>query len=417
MPQAASSEVAAAVADAHRREWAFVLAATVRVTGDIDTAEEAVQDAYASALSTWGPRGIPTKPGAWLTVAARRRALDLRRRAATERRALPKLLDPEEYLPDDPGGDVQDIPDDRLRLIFTCCHPALAPDAQVALTLRLLCGLSTADVARAFLVPEATIAARITRAKKKIAAAHIPYRVPAAAELRERLDGVLSVLYLVYTTGHTAPSGENLMRRDLAERGHELARMLRVLLPDDGDVAALLALVLLTDARSGGRLDEHRELVLMENQDRSQWDRSAITEGVALLHEALKLRPPSRFALMAAIAAVHDESTSWSDTDWQEILGLYDLLLETWPSPVVRLNRAIALGFAAGFADGLAELDALGAEPQLARYPYLSAARADFLARLGRFDDARTAFEEALILTENGIERRYLQKRLGALPA
>jgi RNA polymerase sigma-70 factor (ECF subfamily) len=415
MPQAASSEVAAAVAEAHRREWAFVLAATVRVTGDIDTAEEAVQDAYASALSTWGPRGIPKNPGAWLTVAARRRALDMRRRAATERRALPKLLDPEEYLLDDPGRDVEDVADDRLRLIFTCCHPALAPDAQVALTLRLLCGLSTADVARAFLVPEATIAARITRAKKKIAAAHIPYRVPAASELRERLDGVLSVVYLVYTTGHTAPSGENLMRRDLAERGHELARMLRLLLPDDGDVAGLLALVLLTDARSGARLDEHRELVLMENQDRSKWDRSAITEGVALLREALKLRPPSRFALMAAIAAVHDESKSWSETDWQEILGLYDLLLEKWPSPVVKLNRAIALGFAVGHAEGLAELDALGAEPQLARYPYLAAARANFLTRLGRFEDARTAFEEALILTENDTERRYLQTRLSEL--
>ena len=415
MPHAASSEVAAAVADAHRREWAFVLAATVRVAGDIDTAEEAVQDAYASALSTWGPRGIPKNPGAWLTVTARRRALDMHRRAATAQRALPKLLEPEEYLPDDPVPEAEEIPDDRLRLIFTCCHPALAQDAQVALTLRLLCGLSTADVARAFLVPEATIAARITRAKKKIAAAHIPYRVPAAAELRDRLDGVLSVVYLVYTTGHTAPSGENLMRRDLAERGLELARMLRVLLPDDGDVAGLLALVLLTDARSGARLDEHRELVLMENQDRSKWDRSAITEGVALLREALQRRPPGRFALMAAIAAVHDESESWSETDWQEILGLYDLLQDRWPSPVVKLNRAIALGFAVGYTEGVAELDALGAEPQLARYPYLAAARADFLTRLGRLDDARVAFEEALILTENDAERRYLQTRLSGL--
>ena len=415
MPQAASPEVAAAVAEAHRREWAFVLAATVRVAGDIDTAEEAVQDAYASALSTWGPRGIPKNPGAWLTVTARRRALDMHRRAVTAQRALPKLLDPEGYLPDDPGRGVEDIPDDRLRLIFTCCHPALNPDAQVALTLRLLCGLSTADVARAFLIPEATIAARITRAKKKITAAHIPYRVPAATELRERLDGVLSVVYLVYTTGHTAPSGENLMRRDLAERGHELARMLRLLLPGDGDVAGLLALVVLTDARSSARLDEHRELVLLEDQDRSKWDRPAITEGVALLREALNQRPPGRFALMAAIAAVHDESKSWSDTDWQEILGLYDLLLEKWPSPVVKLNRAIALGFAVGHAEGLAELDALGTEPQLARYPYLAAARADFLTRLGRFDDARVAFEEALILTENDAERRYLQTRLSEL--
>ncbi|GAA5200898.1 RNA polymerase sigma factor [Arthrobacter gyeryongensis] len=412
---AASPEVAAAVAEAHRREWAFVLAATVRIAGDIDTAEEAVQDAYASALSTWGARGIPENPGAWLTVTARRRAVDMRRRAATAQRALPKLFDPEVKSLDDPGRETEVITDDRLRLIFTCCHPALAPDAQVALTLRLLCGLSTADVAHAFLLPEATMAARITRAKKKIGAAHIPYRVPAASELRERVDGVLSVVYLLYTTGHTAPSGANLMRRDLAERGHELARMLRVLLPGDPDVAGLLALVLLTDARRGARLDEHRELVLMENQDRSKWDRSAIDEGVALLREALNLRPPGRFALMAAIAAVHDESKSWSDTDWREILGLYDLLMETWSSPVVKLNRAIALGFAVGHAEGLAELDALGAEPRLARYPYLAAARADFLTRLGRFDEARVAFEEALILTENDTERSYLRSRLSEL--
>ncbi|GAA3893281.1 sigma-70 family RNA polymerase sigma factor [Leifsonia kafniensis] len=416
MSPAASSEVAAAVADAHRREWAFVLAATMRVAGDIDTAEEAVQDAYASALSTWGTRGIPENPGAWLTVTARRRALDIRRRAATAQRALPKLLEPEAHFGDEPGQDTEDITDDRLRLIFACCHPALSADAQVALTLRLLCGLSTADVARAFLLPEATMAARITRAKKKISAAHIPYRVPAASELRERVNGVLSVVYLVYTTGHTAPSGANLMRRDLAERGHELARMLRVLLPGDRDVAGLLALVLLTDARRDARIDEHRELVLMENQDRTKWDRAAINEGVALLREALTQRPPSRFALMAAIAAVHDESASWSDTDWQEIRGLYDLLVETWPSPVIQLNRAIALGFAVGYSRGLAELDALGSEPQLARYPYLAGARADFLTRLGRVEEARVAFEEALILTDNDTERRYLQGRLSELP-
>ncbi|BCW76754.1 DUF6596 domain-containing protein [Arthrobacter sp. NicSoilB11] len=413
MPHAASSEVAAAVADAHRREWGFVLAATVRVAGDIDAAEEAVQDAYASALATWGVNGIPRNPGAWLTVTARRRALDMRRRVATLRRALPKLLEPEEYGDDAPDAD--DIPDDRLRLIFTCCHPALALEAQVALTLRLLCGLSTADVARAFLVPEATMAARITRAKKKIAAAGIPYRVPPVSELHERVNGVLSVVYLVYTTGHTSPSGSDLMRRDLAERGLELARTLRVLLPADPDVAGLLALVLLTDARRDARMDKHDEQVLLEDQDRSKWDRRAIAEGVGLLREALVSRPPGRFALMAAIAAVHDESGSWSDTDWQEILVLYDLLMERWPSPVVQLNRAIALGFAVGYAEGLAELDALGAEPQLARYPYLAAARADFLARLGHPEEARVAFQEALILTGNEAERRSLRARLGQL--
>ncbi|WP_285248492.1 DUF6596 domain-containing protein [Pseudarthrobacter sp. efr-133-R2A-89] len=413
MARAAGSEVAAAVADAHRREWAFVLAATVRVAGGIDAAEEAVQDAYASALSTWGGTGIPSNPGAWLTVTARRRALDMRRRAATAQRALPKLLGRE----DDDGGfpEGDDIPDDRLRLIFTCCHPALPFEARVALTLRLLCGLSTAEVARAFLVPEATMAARITRAKKKITAANIPYRVPSADELHERVDGVLSVVYLVYTTGHTAPSGADLMRRDLAERGVELARLLRELLPSDPDVAGLLALVLLTEARRDARVDGNRDLVLLDDQDRSKWDRHAVTEGVALLREALVSRPPGRFALMAAIAAVHDESESWSGTDWQEILGLYDLLMERWPSPVVRLNRAIALGFAVGPSEGLAELDALGAEPQLARYPYLAAARGDFLLRLGRPDEARVAFEEALILTDNEAEQRFLRGRLSGL--
>ena len=406
------AEVASAVAEAHRSEWAFVLAATVRVTGDIDLAEEAVQDAYASALSTWGTRGVPDKPAAWLTVAARNRALDLRRRAATAERALPDLaqtvLEAESEELDLPDA----IPDDRLRLIFTCCHPALSLDAQVALTLRLLCGLSTADVARAFLVPEATMAARITRAKKKIWAAGIPYAVPEAEELGERIDGVLSVVYLVYTTGHTAPTGADLMRRDLAERGHELARMLRALLPGDRDVAGLLALVVLTDARRDARLDEHRGLVLLEQQDRSRWDRSAIAEGVALVREALNRRPPGRFALMAAIAAVHDESDTWSDTDWGEILGLYDLLVERWASPVVSLNRAVALGFARGPAEGLAEFDRLAGDPQLARYPYLAAARANVLARLGRSDDARLAYEEALILTDNETERAFLRGRL-----
>jgi RNA polymerase sigma factor (sigma-70 family) len=408
----ASANVVAAVADAHRSQWAFVLAATVRVAGDIETAEEAVQDAYASALETWGSRGVPDNPGAWLTVAARRRALDMRRRAATAQRALPKLVEPEPEPDPEVDGPADDIPDDRLRLIFTCCHPALALDAQVALTLRLVCGLSTADVARAFLVPEATMAARITRAKKKIQAAHIPYRVPGAAELSERVDGVLAVVYLIYTTGHTSPSGANLMRRDLAERSHELTRMLRVLLPTNRDVAGLLALVLLTDARRDARLGAHRELILLQDQDRTRWDRAEIAEGVALVREALRGHPRSRFALMAAIAAVHDESASWNETDWKEILGLYDLLVETWTSPVVRLNRAIALGFARGFAEGLTELNELAADPQLARYPYLAAARADFLTRLGRVDDARIAYEEALVLTDNEAERTFLEGRL-----
>lgn len=410
MPEVASSEVAAAVADAHRREWAFVLAATVRITGDLDSAEEAVQDAYARALTTWGARGIPDNTGAWLTTVAGRRALDFRRRAATAQRAIPRLLD----LDVDEGFDrlEVDVPDDRLRLIFTCCHPSLVIDAQVALTLRMVCGLSTADVARAFLVPESTMAARITRAKKKITDAHIPYQIPTTAELQARVEAVLSVVCLVFTTGHTAPSGASLMRRDLAERGHDLARMLRLLLPENPDVAALLALILLTDARRDARIDASGQLVLLADQDRSRWDHPAISEGIALLQEALGHRAPSRFALMAAIAAVHDEAREWDDTDWPEIVGLYNLLLETWPSPVVALNRAIAVGFAVGPVEGLAELDRLAAEPQLARYSYLAAARADFLKRLGRTSEAKLAYEEAAILTENESERQFLLAKL-----
>lgn len=404
MPEIASSEVAAAVADAHRREWAFVLAATVRVAGDLDSAEEAVQDAYASALATWGSRGIPDNVGAWLTTTARRRALDVLRRNATARRALPKLFEPL----GETDTDAPDVPDDRLRLIFTCCHPALSREAQVALTLRLVCGLSTDDVARAFLVAEPTMAARITRAKQKITKAHIPYRIPSATELPERLDAVLSVVHLVFTSGHSSPSGANLMRRDLAERGHELARLLRALLPDSSEVAALLALILLTDARRDARIDATGRLVLLADQDRARWDHGAIGEGVALLRDVLAKRNPSRFALMAAIAAVHDEARRWDDTDWHEIVGLYDLLLQTWPSPVVAMNRAIAVGFAVGPSEGLAELDSLSTDPLLARYGYFAAARADFLRRLGRTDDARVAYDEAIILTDNAVERDFL---------
>ncbi|WP_082571497.1 RNA polymerase sigma factor [Agromyces sp. Root1464] len=414
-PAPAPADVAAAVAEAHRREWAFVLAATIRVAGDIDTAEEAVQDAYASALATWGSRGIPTNTGAWLTTTARRRALDVRRRTATALRSLPKLVDPEPPPVDELADTGESIPDDRLALVFTCCHPALSVEARVALTLRLLCGLSTADVARAFLVPEPTMAARITRAKQKITTAGIPYRVPAPDELGPRLDSVLSVVHLVYATGHTAPFGVDLMRRDLAERGRELARLLRVLLPGDPDVAGLLALVVLTDARLEARLGDDGELLLMEDQDRSRWNRGAIAEGAALVREALRARPPGRYALMAAIAAVHDESPSWSETDWVEILGLYDLLVDVWVSPVVRLNRAIALGFAEGPAEALAELDELAADPRLARYPYLAAARADALQRLGRVTEARLAYEEAQILTDNAAEQAFLQRRLDAI--
>lgn len=411
---AADPSIAAAVAEAHRREWAFVLAATVRITRDLDLAEECVQDAYAKALTTWASRGVPANPGAWLTTVARRRALDLLRREATRRRSLPLLLD-DQVEPELEEIAAHEIADDRLRLIFTCCHPAIAPEAQVALTLRLLCGLSTAEVARAFLVSESTMAARITRAKKKIAAARIPYRVPPADELPARIDTVLTVVHLLFTTGHTAPAGDDLVRRDLVERSLDLARMLRALLPTDADVAGLLALILLTDARSATRVAQDGRLLLLSEQDRTQWDREAISEGVALVREALRRRPPGRFALMAAIAAVHAEAPTWQNTDWREVVALYDVLVQIWPSPVVALNRAVAVGLADGPDAGLEALDALAAEPQLAGYGYLAAARADFLRRLGRTAEARSFYEEALLLTENTIERDFLATRLQQL--
>ena len=391
-----------------------MLAATVRVTRDLDLAEECVQDAYARALTAWGSDGVPNRPGAWLTTTARRRALDLLRRDSVWRRTLPLLIEDDV----EPGPDVADddeIQDDRLRLICTCCHPALAPEAQVALTLRLLCGLTTAEVARAFLVSESTMAARITRAKKKIATARIPYRVPPAAELPERIDAVLTVVHLLFTTGHAAPAGADLVRRDLVERAVDLARMLRTLLPDDADVAGLLALLLLTDARRATRVGSDGRLLLLEEQDRSQWDRSAISEGATLVREALRRRPPGRFALQAAIAAVHAEASRWEDTDWREVLALYDVLAGVWPSPVVALNRAVAVGMADGPEAGLAAVDALRDEPQLASYSYTAAARADFLRRLGRYDEARASYDEALLLTENDVERDFLLRRLDEL--
>jgi RNA polymerase sigma-70 factor (ECF subfamily) len=412
---AADSSVAAAIAEAHRREWAFVLAATVRITRDLDLAEECVQDAYARALEHWTDGGVPASPGAWLTTVARRRALDLLRRRATLERSLPLLLeDPVDEPDEDPPHEVAD---DRLRLIFTCCHPALATASQVALTLRLVCGLRTGEVAGAFLVSEPTMAARITRAKKKIASARIPYRVPSVEDLPARIDAALSVVHLVFTTGHTAPAGERLVRPDLVERALDLARMLRLLLDSDAEVAGLLALILLTNARSATRVSEQGELLLLADQDRSRWDRAAIAEGVVLVREALRRRPPGRFALMAAIAAVHAEAPSFEETAWREVVGLYDLLGEAWPSPVVALNRAAAIGLADGPEAGLRALDALAEEPQLAAYRYLAAARADFLRQLGRNAEARSAYEEALLLSENAVERAFLAGRLGELDA
>jgi RNA polymerase sigma factor (sigma-70 family) len=398
-----------AVADAHRREWATVLAATVRVTRDLDLAEECVQEAYAQALEAWRD-GVPARPGAWLTTAARRRALDAHRRAEVAQRALP-LLVVDEVAPEPWGAP----PDDVLALLFTCCHPALTAEARVALTLRLLGGLSTPEIARAFLVGEPTMAARLTRAKKKIAAAGVPFRVPGPDELPRRLGGVLAVVHLVLTAGHTAPTGAGLVRHDLLDRAHDLARLLRARFPDDPDVAGLLALVLLTNSRRATRVDADGALVLLADQDRSRWDAAMIDEGRALVRDALTARPVSRYAVLAAVAAVHAEAPSLEDTDWPEIVGLYDVVLARWPSPVVALNRAVAVGFADGPGAGLAALEALADEPRLAGYGYLAAARGELLRRAGRHREARAAIEEAVLLTGNDVERELLAGRLAAL--
>jgi RNA polymerase sigma-70 factor (ECF subfamily) len=426
-PEAADPEVSAAVADAHRREWAFVLAATARVARDIDVAEECVQDAYVAALDAWSRQGVPRNPGAWLTTAARHRALDVQRRDRTLRSKLPLLIEPKSpavtlsHPADDPaaaglaaGGQDDAIPDDRLRLVFTCCHPALAREAQVALTLRLVCGLATAEIAQAFLVPEPTMAARVTRAKKKISAARIPYRVPGPAELPDRLDAVLTVIHLLYTTGHTAPAGPDLVRAELVERAIGLARMVCELMPDEREARGLLGLMLLTDARRATRSAADGRLLLLEEQDRSRWDRAAIAEGTGLVTGALRGRPGrrGRFLLQAAIAAVHAEAPSYADTDWPQLLRLYDELLNAWPTPVVALNRAVAHAMTDGPEAGLADIEAIDRDGRLAGYRYLPAARADLLRRLGRLQDAAEAYRTALALTENAAERAFLAGRI-----
>jgi RNA polymerase sigma-70 factor (ECF subfamily) len=416
-PQTARNAIAAAVAEAHRREWALVLAATARVTRDLDAAEECVQDAYVAALDAWARQGVPRNPGAWLTTAARHRALDTLRRDRTLRTKLPLLIVPDQAAGADAEAphDSSVIPDDRLRLIFTCCHPALAREAQVALTLRLVCGLSTAEIAKAFVVSEPTMAARVTRAKKKISAARIAYRVPEAAELPDRLDAVLTVIHLLYTTGHTDPHGRGLVRPELVERAIALARLLRELMPDEAEVHGLLALLLITDARRATRTDANGGLQLLENQDRSLWDAAAIAEGGALVLEALRGGRPGRFALQGAIAAVHAEAPGYASTDWPQLLALYDRLLRAWPSPVVALNRAVVISMVDGPAAALEEVARLEQDGRLDGYRYLPATKADLLRRLGRPAEAQQSYQDALDLTENSAERSFLAGRISEM--
>ncbi|HZW44402.1 MAG TPA: DUF6596 domain-containing protein [Dermatophilaceae bacterium] len=423
-----ADDINRALADAHRHEWARVLAATVRVAGDLDLAQECAQDAYLAALETWRRDGIPRNPGAWLTIAARRKALDSHRRAAALRARLPLLIEPSGtsqlrgYVDGSPSAEAQltemdEIPDDRLRLVFTCCHPALAREAQVALTLRLVCGLTTEQIAHSFLVSEPTMAARVTRAKKKISGARIPYRVPEAHELPERLDAALTTVHLVFTTGHTAPTGGALVRPDLVDRAIELCRVLSDLMPDEREVRGLLALMLITDARRATRVDHEGRLVLLEDQDRSCWDHASIERGRSMVFDALRGGRPGRFVIQAAIAAIHAEAPTFAETDWEQAVELYDLLLATWPSPVVALNRVVAVGFRSGPAAGLSALDELESEAGrvLSLYHYLPATRADFLRRLGRVEAAAASYRQALALVENDVERTFLERRLAAL--
>ncbi|MBW9093948.1 RNA polymerase sigma factor [Microbacterium jejuense] len=394
-----SAAVPAALSRAHREEWAAVVAATARLTGDLDLAEECTQEAFTRAVEVWPVRGIPDRPGAWLTTVAANRARDVLRREAALRRRLP-LLVAEPPAEDETAWHA----DDRLRLIFTCCHPALAREAQVALTLRLVCGVSTGDIAAAFLVGEPTMAARITRAKRKIAAARIPFRIPDAHELPSRVSVVCDVLHLVFTVGHAPPSGETVVRADVVDEAIALTRMVHDLLPADRSVTGLLALMLLTDARRETR-DE-----LLPAQDRTRWDRTLIDEGLALLAQAAD-GPVDQYALAAAIAAVHAQAPTWADTDWTRIVDLYGLLARIWPSPVVALNRAVALGMRDGAAAGLAAVDAVAAEPALQRYPYLPAARASFLSQLGRWNEAADAYADAAELAGTLAERQRMQER------
>lgn len=395
----------------YRAESRRVFATLVRLLGDFDAAEEALHEAFRAALEQWPREGIPANPRAWLVSAGRFKAIDqMRRQARIE------ALDDEaaENIPAPEDPEAEDIGDDRLRLIFTCCHPALHPDAQVALTLREVCGLTTEEIARAFLSSAPTLAQRIVRAKNKIRDAKIPYQVPEPAELPQRLDSVLRVIYLVFNEGYAASSGATLTRHDLSGEAIRLARLLAGLLPEP-EAMALLALMLLHESRRAARSNADGDLVLLEDQDRSLWDRSLITEGTALVERALATRRVGPYALQAAISAVHAEAATAADTDWAQITGLYDLLLRIEPSPVVELNRAVAVAMRDGPEAGLVLVDALLERGELAGYRLAHAARADFCRRLGRRDEARSAYRRALALTRQEPERRFLERRLAAL--
>ncbi|WP_106815020.1 RNA polymerase sigma factor [Microbacterium timonense] len=399
-----------AIARAHHEEWARVVAGLARRFGDLDLAEDAAGEAFVAAMERWPRDGVPPNPGAWLTTTATRKAIDRLRRESQRDQKHHAAHTLSDDAPPEPTGPVED---DRLRLIFTCCHPALGIEARVALTLRLLGGLTVAQIAHAFLVPETTMARRITRAKAKIKAARIPYRVPSPLDLHERLPGVLAVVALIFNEGYLA-SGGGAMRADLTDEAIRLGRLLRSLLPQEGEVTGLLALMLLTDARRAARISHAGELVTLDEQDRGAWDRALIAEGHALVREritavATGAQPPGRYQLLAAINAVHTDAPSSRDTDWPQIVALYDRLLRADPSPITRLNRAVAVAEVDGPDVALAEIDRLGGA--LDEYHAYHAARADLLRRVGRSQESKTAYDRAIGLAGNPAERAYLVRR------
>lgn len=396
-----------AVARAHRDEWGRVVATLIRVTGDWGLAEDSAQDAFEEALARWQRDGVPDNPGAWLTTVAKNRAIDRLRRRATEQSKLREVTVLEE--PKD------ELEDDRLRLIFTCCHPALTLEARVALTLRTVAGLTTGEIARAFLVPEVTMAQRLVRAKGKIRNAGIPYRVPPDHLLGERLPGVLAVLYVLFTEGYSASSGDALVREALAEEAIRVARVLALLMPDEPEVEGLLALMLLQHARRAGRTDAAGDPVSIEEQDRTRWDSAAIAEGNTILRRALRLHRVDTYQLQAVIASEHASAPSWEQTDFRAIVRAYDDLQLLHPSPIVAFNRAIAWGMAEGPAVGLERLDLIA--ERLPGYALLPAARADFLRRLGRREEAAQQYELALGLAPSEAEARFLERRLAEVTA